>query len=193
LTKGELRKLYLEKRVALGASEYADLNKRVCENFFVHIDLSLIKVLHLFLPLAKNKEPDTWLILNRVQREFPNIQISIPKVNQQEQRLDNFYFEGPDQLSNGQWGLQEPQNGVVTPVEKIDMVLVPLLAFDRSGHRVGYGKGFYDRFLKTCRTDCLRVGISLFSPVDSIYAINIHDIPLSNCVTPSRFFSYPQV
>jgi 5-formyltetrahydrofolate cyclo-ligase len=190
LTKEELRKLFVEKRLALSAEEYATLNRRLCENFFLHVGLSAISVLHIFLPLVQKKEPDTWPILNRILKDFPNIQISIPRVNHQEQRLDNIYFENAELLSTSRWGLQELKDGTATPIEKIDMVLVPLLTFDFAGHRVGYGKGYYDRLLAACRADCVKIGISLFPPVNIIDAVNVHDQRLNGCVTPDEFFSY---
>jgi 5-formyltetrahydrofolate cyclo-ligase len=168
MTKQELRKLYLQKRLALSEAEYLRLNDQLCENFFTHIDLSFVKVLHTFLPLEKNKEPNTWLIIDRIRKEFPHIRLSVPCVNNEREELENFFFEGLQQLQPNSWGILEPKQGIPTETESIDMVLVPLLVFDKSGHRVGYGKGFYDRFLITCKSSTLKVGLSLFPPIEKI-------------------------
>jgi 5-formyltetrahydrofolate cyclo-ligase len=69
-------------------------------------------------------------------------------------------------------------------------VIVPLLCFDRRGHRVGYGKGFYDRYLQKCRPDCIKAGLSFFDPVDLIDDTYADDIPLDICVTPSETFRF---
>lgn len=104
--------------------------------------------------------------------------------------MENYYFEGLHQLQTNRWGIPEPQEGVPTPTEKIDLVLIPLLIFDLSGHRVGYGKGFYDRFLTSVRSDCKKVGLSLYEPVKEIEDTTSGDILMNNCVTPGGFFSF---
>jgi 5-formyltetrahydrofolate cyclo-ligase len=190
MTKQELRKVYLEKRLALSEVEYSKLTFQLYQNFFANIDLSFIKVLHSFLPITSKNEPDTWLIVDRIRREFPHIRISIPKVNNKKGVLENFYFEGLHQLATNDWGIQEPKKGIPTEPEKIDMVLVPLLAFDEHGHRVGYGKGYYDKFLCTCKPDCKKIGVSLFTAEEKIEDTHTSDVRLNQCVTPSRIFQF---
>jgi 5-formyltetrahydrofolate cyclo-ligase len=184
MTKAELRKIYLAKRIALSDTEYNLLNQQLCENFFASMDLSLIQVLHTFLPIEKTKEPNTWLIIDRIKKEYPHINISIPKINNQTSIVDNFYFKGADQLEKNTWGIPEPKQGVPTPTEKIDAVLVPLLAFDKNGNRIGYGRGFYDKFLATCREDCKKIGLSFFSAVDGSVPVAEYDIPVDYAITP---------
>ena len=186
MTKDQIRKQYLQKRLALSEAEYHQLNNKLCENFFAAIDLSFIKTLHTFLPIEKQKEVNTWLIIERVRREFPHIRISIPKINNQSSVIESFYFEGLHQLEKNTWGILEPKQGIPTPLEKIDTVLVPLLAFDKAGHRVGYGRGFYDKFLATCPASCKKIGLSLFPSVDSIEGIGPQDLALDLVVTPQE-------
>ena len=190
MTKQELRILYLQKRQALSEAEYAQLNFHLYQNFFSTIDLSFAKVLHTFLPILSKKEVDTWLIIDRIRREYPHIRISIPKVNGKTGELENFYFEGLHQLATNEWGIQEPKQGIPTELEKIDLVLVPLLAFDQSGHRVGYGKGYYDKFLIKCRLDCKKIGLSLFTAEDEIADTNNSDIALDQCITPTQILNF---
>lgn len=190
MTKPELRKLYLQKRKELNEAEYLALNHRLTEIFFTSIDLSFINVLHTFLPVVEKREPDTWLIIDRIRREFPHVRLSIPRINIETDQLENFYFEGLHQLKKNNWGIFEPTQGIPTPPEKIDMVLVPLLAFDKQGNRVGYGKGYYDRFLKKLKPSTLKLGISLFEPIEQIEAIQSFDIPLSGALTPMEFIQH---
>ncbi len=88
------------------------------------------------------------------------------------------------------WGISEPSSGARIKPEEIDMVVVPLLCFDVSGHRTGYGKGFYDRFLAACRSDCVKIGVSHFGPVDRIDDIREHDVRLDACVTPGHTYTF---
>jgi 5-formyltetrahydrofolate cyclo-ligase len=190
MTKKELRTRYLQKRNALSEAEYGQLTFQLYQNFFSHVDLSFISVLHTFLPIPSKKEVDTWLIIDRIKREFPHIRISIPKVNPQTGVFDSFYFEGLHQLTMNEWGIQEPRQGIPTEPEKVDLVLIPLLAYDKKGHRVGYGKGFYDKFLATCRPDCKKIGLSLFEAEEKIKDANELDIKMDQCVTPHAVINF---
>jgi 5-formyltetrahydrofolate cyclo-ligase len=70
------------------------------------------------------------------------------------------------------------------------VVFVPLLAFDKKGHRVGYGKGFYDRFLSDCKPETIKIGLSFFEAEESISAILPSDIRLDFCVTPTEIIVF---
>ena len=190
MRKAELRSFYQKKRNALSEAEYLQLNHRLCENFFAHIDLSFSKVVHTFIAIEKKREPNTWPIIERIRREFPYIRLSVPRVNDQTGELENFFLEGLHQLETNTWGVPEPKQGIPTQSEKIDMVIVPLLCFDKQGQRVGYGKGFYDKFLTQLRPECVRVGISLFPPETKIDDVDSFDVPLNYCVTPGETFKF---
>lgn len=190
MTKVELRKIYLDKRKSISEAEYFQFNQLIHDQFFSVVDLSFVKVLHSFLPLITNKEPDTWPIIDRIRREFPRIRLSIPRINKKTGQLENFYFEGLHQLQENNWGILQPKQGVPTESNKIDVILVPLLAFDETGHRVGYGKGYYDKFLATCRIDCKKIGISFFDPVKEIEDTNENDFQLTACLTPHRYYQF---
>lgn len=188
MTKSELRKLHLQKRLSLNEAECLHFSRQICDQFFTHVDLDYVNIMHAYLPIEKNKEPNTWLILDRIKKEFPKIRISLPRVRNN--NLENFFFEGPYQLEKNNWGIPEPKQGVPTPSDKIDLVIVPLIAFDRRGNRVGYGKGFYDKFLKECRLDCMKVGLSFFEPVEKISDVEEYDIALTHCITPNKLYQF---
>lgn len=99
--------------------------------------------------------------------------------------MENIFFEGLHQLQKNTWGIEEPKHGVPTPTEKIDMVIVPLLCFDKLGNRVGYGKGYYDRFLSVCKPGVQKIGLSLFNEPAIIDDVNNTDIPMTSCITPN--------
>ena len=185
MTKEELRKRYADKRKKLTPTECAHLNLQLYQFFFSNIDLSFIKIIHCYLPIIKNNEPDTWMIIDRIRREFPHVKISVPRVRA-DKTLESFYFEGLHQLQINAWGIQEPKQGIPTPEEKIDLVIVPLLAIDQHGHRVGYGKGYYDRFLKKCNKNCKTIGLSFFKPVELISDVDENDVALTSCIDPFR-------
>lgn len=190
MTKEELRKVYIQKRSSLSDSEYAELNNNLCNAFFRNIDLRGIKNLHCFLPIERRKEPDTRLIIRQIMDRFPETQIAVPRVNKTTNSLDSFILESTTVLKNNAWGIPEPEHGIIVNPAKIGMVLVPMLIFDRRGHRVGYGKGFYDKFLTLTDQNCKRVGICLFDPVDRIDDIKGFDARLDQCITPGGSYTF---
>jgi len=188
VTKQELRRLYLQKRSALSAAECDALSTRLAYKFFVDVDLTDINVLHVFLPIKKFNEPNTWLIIERLKKDFPHIRLSIPRVNAATNDLEHVYLDEQNlKLSN--WAILEQSVGDQTETLDIDMVLVPMLIFDQHGQRIGYGKGFYDRFLSVCSPSCKRIGLSFFPPVEEIET-NEHDQPLDLVVTPEQVYSF---
>ncbi|MEQ9591870.1 MAG: 5-formyltetrahydrofolate cyclo-ligase [Cyclobacteriaceae bacterium] len=189
MNKVELRTSYIQKRAALSESQYLTASSQIANHFFINTDLSSTNVVHTFLPIVKKKEVDTWLIIDRVKREFPHIRFAIPKVNNQLDELEHFFFDGPSQLEENSWGIPEPTGGTVISPKNIDLVLVPLLAFDAEGNRVGYGKGYYDKFLAKCRPDCKKIGLSIFPPIANIDA-NDFDVKLDYCITPKMVYSF---
>jgi 5-formyltetrahydrofolate cyclo-ligase len=188
MNKDELRKSYLKKRLALTDSEYNELSHKICDLFFHCVDLSNIKILHIYLPIESKREPNTWLIINKIQKEYPHLKLVIPRVNGEQ--MDNIFFERLHQLKTAKWDIQEPVYGTHAEAQEIDMVIVPLLAVDKQGHRIGYGRGYYDRFLKLCRPDCVRIGISLFEPELKIEEKHEDDVLLNACLTPFKKYEF---
>ncbi len=186
MTKTELRKYYLNERLSISDQDLAQFNREICDNFFNQVSLEKIKVIHSFISMENTKEPDTWMIINRLRKNFPNIRISVPKINVEALSLENFYFESAEQLKINAWGIREPEYGEPTNTADIDLVLVPMLIADQYGHRVGYGKGFYDKFLATCKASCVPVGLCFYEPVARIEDTGDWDMPLKYCVTPAK-------
>jgi len=190
MTKEELRKLYIKKRSSLSDSEYLQLNDELCGTFFKSVELSGIKILHTFLPIERQKEPNTRQIIIQIMERYRDLRIAIPRVNEMSQTLESILLESTTVLKNSGWGIPEPESGVVIDADQIEMVLVPMLTFDRRGHRVGYGKGFYDKFLSSTSHNCKRVGICLFDPVDRIDNIMEFDERLDQCITPNGSYTF---
>lgn len=186
MTKAELRKFYLNERLSLSDQDLAQFNREICDNFFDQISLEEVKVVHSFITMENTKEPDTWIIINRIRKNFPDIRFSVPKINVETRSIENFYFENPGQLKPNAWGIWEPEYGELTATADIDLVLVPMLIADQYGHRVGYGKGFYDKFLATCKASCIPVGICFYEPILRIDDIGEWDMPLKYCATPVK-------
>lgn len=216
-TKSDLRTQFLAKRKAFSAQEVERrslaiaelLYKRIASGWadrptFVTTDIDLSAqptstrlYFHTFLPIARQKEVNTWPIIHQIWRDFPQISIAVSVTNPVNQSLTNYELTPETILIENRWGIPEPvaneqQQSDVSAVsnEQFGMVFIPLLAFDLHGHRVGYGEGYYDRFLAECHPDCLKVGLSLFEPVDKIDDVEETDVPLNACITPERVFAF---
>jgi 5-formyltetrahydrofolate cyclo-ligase len=190
MTKEELRKVYIQKRSTLSDSEYVALNDELCTVFFKNVDLAGIKILHSFLPIERQKEPNTHQIIKQIMERCQDLRIAIPRVNNMTQSLESILLDPSTVLKNSGWGIPEPETGVLVDPFEIGMVLVPMLIFDKRGHRVGYGKGFYDKFLTLTNQRCKRVGICLFDPVNRIDNIMGYDEPLDQCITPGGSYTF---
>ena len=190
MTKSELRKIYLEKRKNLASEEVTEKSLQIAEWFFRSFDLKKINFLHCFLPIEKFHEIDTKLIFHRVWFDFSHIETLVPRVNFETHEIENLKFTPVTELVQNAWMIHEPVHNDLVENAKIDAVLVPLLCFDKKGFRVGYGKGFYDKFLRNCRADCLKIGLSHFPPVDEIEDVNEFDVRLDYCLTPDEIFKF---
>ena len=188
MTKSELRKNYLAKRHALSAEELATNSRQIANRFFGNIDLTAIKTIHTFIAIEKFNEVDTSVIYTRIWRDFPQIRTLAPVTDLDSGVVEHFKLDASTGLVESRWGICEPVGGESVDAAEIDLVLVPLLCFDERGGRVGYGKGFYDTFLSRCRSDCLKVGLSYFPPVETIDDVGEHDMPIDSCITPERFY-----
>lgn len=142
---------------------------------------------HTFLSIPSKKEVDTSYLITVLQGR--DKQIVVPKVSG-ERSLTHYLLTDATVLKPNAWDIPEPEEGLEVPAEKIDVVFVPLLAFDLDGHRVGYGKGFYDIFLKTCRKDVVKIGLSFFEAEARIDDVAAEDIALDYCITPISTYSF---
>ena len=188
MTKIELRQFNLARRKALSPEETAVKSRRIALNFFECVDLSETKLLHCFIPIEKFNEVDTSLIIRAVWATSPEMITVAPRVHAETGEMEGYVYSAETSLAQNAFGISEPAAGDKIDPEMIDLVIVPGLVFDKTGHRVGYGKGFYDRFLRRCRTDCRKIGLDYFEPVDEIADIHEGDTAVDACITPEGIF-----
>ena len=187
MVKKELRKIYLEKRLQLSEREYYQLNQQLL-NQFMQLDFGGINAVHFFLPMLRTKEPDTKRLINYLQKQYPQIKRVFPKADFKQKTLTHFLDDEQLVIVQNKFGIPEPVSGTKFYIDKSSIVIVPLLAFDLQGNRVGYGGGFYDRFLAECEPGTQFIGLSFFDPVDEIDDANVLDVRLHTCVTPEKIW-----
>lgn len=188
--KPKLRKIYLEKQKSLSAVEREEKSSQIATRFFASFDLARVKLLHVFLPIERNGEIDTFILIKRLRRDFPQIVTVTSRVDFETMTLESRRFDSETKLVENRWRISEPADGELFENKRIDVCLVPLLCFDERGFRVGYGKGFYDKFLKNCRADSLKIGLSYFAPVNKVSDARDFDVKLDYCVTPQTIVEF---
>jgi len=183
MIKSDLRQLYLSKQKTISVEQRAAASQRIADRFFSGFDLGGITYLHSFLPIEKFNEVNTRPIFAKLWRDFPHIHTVVPRVDFKTSEIHNLHFTHVTELVRNAWDIDEPAHDEFVETEMIDMILVPGLSFDADGHRVGYGKGFYDRLLKNCRPDCVKIGLSYFEPVERIDDAHDGDVRLDFVIT----------
>lgn len=189
MDKQAIRNLYLEKRKSLTAEAIKDLSERITLQFS-SLPLNGISFIHLFYPIAGKLEVDSLKITEWLRRTRPDIKLVLSRSDLRNHSLHHVFWEPGTAFAQNKWGITEPIAGKEVKPEKLDMIIIPLLAYDKKGNRVGYGKGFYDRFLADCRNDALKVGLSFFGPEPEITGTDNHDIPLDLCLTPETIWKF---
>ena len=185
MDKKTLRLLYKKKRAELDSVKIEELSIKIA-NQILALPMWGFDNFHIFMGVNKLKEINTNYIISVLQGRDKNI--IIPKVISNS-KLTHYLLNDTTKLKLNQWGVLEPINGIKVKPKKIQVVFVPLLAYDCYGNRVGYGKGYYDKFLAKCGDECLKIGLSFFTPEKKILTSPL-DIKLNLCVTPKKIYNF---
>ena len=187
MTKKELRKKYKVHRNNLSLDNIDEKSLTIA-NQLLTLDIWGKSFYHVFLTIAEHKEINTDYILNILAGKDKHTVIS--KSNFKTITLENYLLTDSTVIKPNHWNIPEPVDGIPIENSKIDVIFVPLLCFDTQGHRVGYGKGFYDNFLSNCNPETITIGLSLFEAEDNIEDIYKGDILLNYCVTPQKIYQF---
>ena len=161
MIKAEIRKKYLQKRENLSPEEALDQSAKIFNNFIENFTLREIEKVHCFLSIPEKGEVDTQLFLEEFFRK--NIRVFVPKIYRK--KLISVEITPETVLLKNSWGILEPESNEDSDEKDFDYVLTPLLYCDRSGNRVGYGKGFYDGFFETVNSKTLKIGLNFSDPM----------------------------
>lgn len=188
MDKGALRKVFKEKRRALSAETRALMSQAVCDTAIDQITPDQ-RFIHCFLPIERLYEVDTYPLVDFVIKESSKTLVcSISDFNTNE--LQHMIVESLHDLSVNQWGIPEPTAGTNVSPSQIDLVFVPLLACDKRGSRLGYGKGFYDRFLAKLPPKASITALSFFPPLTDMIPASGHDIAIHRLITPPAIYRF---
>lgn len=187
MNKKELRKKYKDLRAQLSPEQRDTLSIEIA-NQVLKLNLWDYDYYHIFLPIQRLFEVQTAYILSILSGKDKNIVLS--KSDFKQMTMQHFLLTDSTKIVTNTYGISEPQTGIQVPVDMIDVVFIPQLACDTQGNRIGYGKGFYDRFLAACKPNIVKVGLSFFEPETTVIPTNHQDIRLDYCVLPSKIVTF---
>ena len=180
-----LRKSFKKQRSLLDINQVQGLSKRIFENL-LELNIWEKSFYHLYLSNEINNEVETDEIVNLLFMK--NKRVFVPKILGKD--LLNIEIDNNTNYSLNQLGIREPISSNQKDANLLEVIFVPLLIFDKLGHRVGYGGGYYDKFLENIKDDVLKIGLSLFDPIEKIQDIEKHDISLDYIITPKRVYDF---
>ena len=187
MNKKALRKTYKTFRKDLSETQIEDLSLAI-SNQLLKLPIWGYSFYHIFLAIEELKEENTNYILNILSGKDKNILIS--KSDFKTGNMTHFLLTDSTLIKKNDYNIPEPIDGIEISTDKIEVVFIPLLAFDKTGNRVGYGKGFYDRFLANCKPETVKVGLSFFDAEDEINDTHEGDVRLDYCVTTERVYKF---
>ena len=187
MLKAELRKKYKALRKALSTNHIDDLSMAIA-NQLLKLPIWDLSFYHIFLAIEEQKEVNTDYILNILSGKDKHIVIS--KSDFETRNMAHFLLTDSTIIKKNEYNIPEPIDGIEILNDKIEVVFIPLLAFDKKGHRVGYGKGFYHKFLSEWKPETIKIGLSFFEAETEITNVFESDITLDYCVTPTNIYKF---
>lgn len=187
MNKKDVRIKYKKRRQELSKTDIENLSLSIANNI-LKMDIWDKTYFHIFLPIVSQNEVNTEFILHVLQGKDKEIVIS--KSDFQTLEMSHFLLTDNTKIKRNQYQISEPINGIEVSNSKIEVVFVPLLAFDKTGNRVGYGKGFYDKFLSQCLSKTIKIGLSFFEPEHSISDFSHSDVLMDYCITPNKVYQF---
>lgn len=189
MTKAELRNLYKQKRLALNGRDKLRMDDLLLIQF-QQLYFENVSTLLTYWPSGSHAEPNTHLFSGYLRHMIPGLQIAYPVINPRTNSFNAILINEDTVYTTNNFGITEPKNGVIIEPFDIDLVLTPLLVCDMQGYRVGFGKGYYDRYLNSCREDVIKLGFNYFDPVEKIDDTQPFDVPLNYCVTTDNIYEF---
>jgi len=191
MNKEEIRFEMIAKRNSFSKEEIFKKSKRAAENFLALLDVENSFTIGAYVDF-KN-EVSTRKIIESLSASGKKV--FLPVTDFEKAELNFAEFISFSDLIDDKHGVLEPNEKNFISPEGIDLFIVPCVAFDKKGYRIGWGKGYYDKFFDTNSISALKIGLAFdFQLVDSL-PYDSQDVPLDIIVTESKvhYFSKPLI
>ena len=190
MTKDEIRARARAYRRALSETEYRNRSQRIRSLLGTLDSFSSASVLHAYWPLVDRREIDLRPLLRTHVEEGGQLVLPImSRSAEDEPMLEHRLVEQPsdlEALEPNEWGVLEPTTGRPSDPDEADLILVPALAASPDGHRVGYGAGYYDRFLRELDHAVPTVCAVYAACVTRKIPAHAHDVRVDAIITEER-------
>ncbi|MFM2358153.1 MAG: hypothetical protein RLY16_145 [Bacteroidota bacterium] len=189
--KKELRATYRLQRAALSEQTIARWDDLMLIQF-QQAGIAIGEWILTYAAMAQMQEFDPIWVTDYCKFQQPQCKLAYPVIDEKttSNEMQCKYASDETEFVLNRYKIAEPISDIIVSPQDLDMVIVPLLCFDQNGFRVGYGKGYYDRLLAQCRSNCLFIGFSYFAPVEKIKDVNQWDIPLHLVITPEKTYRF---
>lgn len=178
ISKKQLRATILSYKRLLSGDEFSRRNAKLLESLGSYVQRKDFHTIHLFLPIARNREVDLTPLIEKWWAQ--SRKTVIPVTDFDTGHLSHVLLRSFEGLAPVKFGILEPEKKEYINPDEIDAVILPLVAADRKRMRLGYGGGFYDRFLK--KTKAHKIGLCLSYPLDDIIQAEKHDVPMDHLI-----------
>ncbi|WP_277587222.1 5-formyltetrahydrofolate cyclo-ligase [Psychrobacillus antarcticus] len=189
MTKKLMRNDMKEKLIFLDEVAYTNYSKQIEDQFFQYVANSNVSTIG--ITISNFPEVDTWSIIKKLWSLGKNV--VVPKCSPLDRSMVFYQIESFDQLEQVYMHLREPNphlSRAVTPQE-IDMLVVPGIVYSEKGYRIGYGGGYYDRFLVNYKGDTLSLAFDI--QVVKYVECDVFDLPVDKIITPNTVFLCKQI
>ena len=193
MKKSEIREKALAERKSWSQEKFEWMNSELLNQIQAFIQpLPRNLMLMSFHSMEQHREIMTAQLHEILINEPFYHQLIFPKVEKKTSQLIPYLTDKKSIFLRSDWGILEPTNDTSVQLnpKDIDLIFIPLLAVDTQGHRVGYGKGFYDRFLAQAKPDVIKIGLSLNEPIEPIEDLNPFDVALDFAITPKSVYRF---
>lgn len=176
--KKALRARLLDIRMDMNAETWSRRSKQIVDELKQLPEFLKAERIHCYVSMNQRHEIETHSLIQELLNE--NKKVIVPVTNFEEGTLQHIPLESWNELNENKWGILEPKSS--TPYQgEFDVILVPLLAADKKFNRLGYGKGFYDRFLSS--TNATKIGLLFHEYLMNQIPVDDHDEKLDILIT----------
>jgi 5-formyltetrahydrofolate cyclo-ligase len=189
MIKNTVRKEFLQRRLSISKEDLQQKTVSIAANFRKLVLPPITYVLS-YNPMLNRHEFDVSVCEDILKEQNLIMRVAWPKIHVDLLDMEAVLVDKDGLFIKNRFNILEPIGGVIISPRQLDIIFVPLVAFDERGYRVGYGKGYYDRYLAQCRPETIKIGFSFFDAVEYIEDIDEFDVPLNFCITPHRIYEF---
>lgn len=184
-TKQQIREKLLKRRSDLGREEYQTKSDQIIQNLGKLPEFKKASTIHCYVSMNERNEVNTHSLIKDLVNSDKRLAVSV--TNFEEGTLSHRYLEKFEDLQQNKWGVLEPVEGKEAEVRELDLIIVPMVGGDEDKNRIGYGKGFYDRFLQ--KADCVTIGLLFDCCLVESIPVESFDVALQKCITETKIIS----